>query len=136
MHQSNYNKENEMKETYIEENNEMRFNTKLKTQTTRGHNLRAWDMLRDMGEQGLEITLPQLSQGTRRSQTISSISFGSKGAKTVDVDIITNLGESHYISCGEGAITSRRCLKQRHGELGFTKIMGRVHQQPGHCGTF
>jgi hypothetical protein len=123
MHQSDYNKENEIKETYIEENKEMRFNTKLKAQTARGHILHTWDMLLDMGEQGLEITLPQLSQGTCRSQTISSISFGSKGAKTVDVDIITNLGESHYISCGKGAITSRRCLKQRYVELGFTKII-------------
>jgi hypothetical protein len=123
MHQSDYNKENEIKGTYIEENKEMRFNTKLKAQTARGHILHTWDMLLDMGEQGLEITLPQLSQGTCRSQTISSISFGSKGGKTVDVDIITSLGESHYISCGKGAITSRRCLKQRYVELGFTKII-------------
>ena len=101
----------------------MRFNTKVTTQIARGHILRTWDMLLDMGEQGLEVTLPQLSQGTCESQTISSISFGSKGGKTVDVDIITNLGESHYISCGKGAITSRRCLKQRYVELGFTKII-------------
>ena len=51
MHQSDYNKENEIKETYIEENKEMRFNTKLKAQTARGHILHTWDMLLDTGEQ-------------------------------------------------------------------------------------
>ena len=39
------------------------------------------------------------------------------------MDIITHLGESHYVSCGKGAITARRCLKQRHIELGFTKMI-------------
>ena len=39
------------------------------------------------------------------------------------MDIITNLGEGHYNSCGKGANTSRRCLKQCYAELGFTKIV-------------
>ena len=101
----------------------LRSNTKAKTQAARGHILHTWDVLLDMGEQGLEVTLPQLAQGACKSQTISSISFGSQGGKNVDVDIITNLGENHYISCGKGAITSRRCLKQRYIELGFTKVV-------------
>jgi hypothetical protein len=64
-----------------------------------------------------------LVQGTCKSQTISFISFGSQDGKAVDVDIITNLGENHYISCDKGAITSRRCLKQRYVELGSTKVV-------------
>ena len=95
----------------------------MKAQTTRGHILHTWDVLLDMGEQVLGVTLPQLVQGTCKSQTISSISFGSHGGKTIDVDIITNLGENHYNSCGKGSITSRRCLKQRYVELGFTKVV-------------
>jgi hypothetical protein len=112
-----------MKKCNKEESTKLRFNTKAKTQTARGHILHTWDMLLDMGDQGLEVTLPQLSQETCKSQTISSISFGSQGGKTVDVDIITNLGENHYISCGKGAITSMRCLKQRYAELGFTEVV-------------
>ena len=81
------------------------------------------DVLLDMGEHGREVTLPQLAQWICRSQTISSISVGSQGGKTIDVDIITNLGESHYISGGKGAITSRRCLKQRYVGLGSTKVV-------------
>ena len=39
------------------------------------------------------------------------------------MDIITHLGEDHYISCGKGAIVARRCLQQRCDELGFTKMI-------------
>ena len=39
------------------------------------------------------------------------------------MDIITNLGENHYVECGKGAITARRCMKQRYNELGFTKTV-------------
>ena len=95
----------------------------MKTQAARGQILHTWDVLLDMCKHGLEVTLPQLAQGTCKSQTISSVSFGSQGGKIVDVDIITNLGENHYTSCGRGAITSRSCLKQRYVELGFTKIV-------------
>ena len=81
------------------------------------------DVLLDMGEQGLEITLPQLVQGIGKSQTISSISFGSQGVKVVEVDILTNLGENYCTSCGKGTVTSTGCLKQRYVELGFTKMV-------------
>ena len=97
----------------------------MKTQTTRGHVLHTWDALLDMGERGLEVTLPQFAQGTCKSQTISSISFGSQGEKAVGVDNVTNLGENHYISCvGENqCITSKKSLKQRYVKLGFTKVV-------------
>ena len=87
------------------------------------HILHTWDVPLDMAGQGLEVTLPHLVQGTCKSQTISSISFGSQGGKAVEVDIITNLGENHCISCGKGAVTSRRCLKQRYVGRGFAKMV-------------
>ena len=39
------------------------------------------------------------------------------------MDIITNLGEIHYISCGKGDIIARKCLKQHYVELGYTKTI-------------
>lgn len=41
----------------------------------------------------------------------------------MDLDIITNLGERHYISGGKGVIEARRCMKQRFVELGFSKMV-------------
>ena len=41
----------------------------------------------------------------------------------MELDIITNLGESHYVACGKGVIMARRCMKQRYVELGFTKTV-------------
>ena len=102
---------------------DLRFKDKVKPQVARGHTLSSWEVLFDMGRQGLEVTLPHLVHGTCNSQTISSISFGSRGGKTVDMDIITHLGENRCISCGKVAITARRCLKQRYVELGFTKMV-------------
>ena len=55
--------------------------------------MHSWDILPDMGVHGLEITLPQLPEGTCKSQTISSLSFGSQGGKSMELDIVTNLGE-------------------------------------------
>ena len=85
--------------------------------------MHSWDILLDMGAQGLEITLPQILEGICKSQTISSLSFGSQGGKSMELDIITNLGESHYVACGKGVIMARRCMKQRYVELGFTKTV-------------
>ena len=85
--------------------------------------MQTWDVLLDTDEQVLKITLPQLVQGACKSQTISFISFGSQGEKADEVDIITNLGENYCISCGKGAITSSRCLKQRYVELRFTTMV-------------
>ena len=94
MHQTDYSKENEMEGSNKDMDTKLRFNTKTKTQTARGHILHTWDVLLDMGEHGLEVTLPQLAQRACKSQTISSISFGSQGGKSVDVDIITNLAQT------------------------------------------
>ena len=61
MHQpdiTHYNNENKMEECNIEENTTFRFNTKMETQAARGHILRTWDVLFDMDEQVLEVTLP------------------------------------------------------------------------------
>ena len=41
----------------------------------------------------------------------------------MELDTITNLGESHYAACGKGVIIARRCMKQRYVELGFTKTV-------------
>ena len=90
IHQTDYNKENEIEKSNEDESTKLRFNTKAKTQAARGHILHTWGVLLDMGEQGLEVTLPQLAQGTCKSQTISSISFGSQGGKTVDVLYVDN----------------------------------------------
>ena len=81
------------------------------------------DILLDMGTQGLEITLPQLLEGTCKSQTASSLPFDPTGGKGVGLDIITNLGENYYVACGKGAIIARRCMKQRYVEQGFTKAV-------------
>jgi hypothetical protein len=54
-------------------------------------------------------------------ESISSISFGSPGGNAMDMHIITNLGELHYIRCGKGVIASRRYLKQEFTKLGFNK---------------
>ena len=89
----------------------------------KGHIVHSWDIILDMGTQGLETTLPQLLEGTCKSQTISSLSFGPKGGKSTGLDIITNLGENYYIACNKGAIIARRCMKQRYVELGFTKTV-------------
>jgi hypothetical protein len=104
-----------------EENDELRFNSKAKVKPTKGHIVHSRDALFDMGRQGLEVTLPQLLEGTCKSQTVSSLSFGSKGGRSTELDIITNLGENYYVACGRGAIMSRRCMKQRYVEFGFTK---------------
>ena len=101
---------------------ELHFSTR-KVSHARGHIVHSWDILRDMGTQGLEITLPQLLEGSCKSQTVSSLSFGTKGGKSVVVDIITNLGENYYVECGKGTIIARRCMKQRYVELGFTKTV-------------
>ena len=122
-HQIEIDKEFEIEKCNGEENTELRFNTRMKTQPARGHIVHSWDVLLDMGTQGLEITLPQLLEGSCKSQTVSSLSFGTKGGKSVDLDIITNLGENYYVECGRGAIIARRCMKQRYIELGFTKTV-------------
>ena len=72
------------------EDSKLHFNTR-KMSHARGHIVHSWDVLLDMGTQGLEFTLPQLLEGSCKSQTMSSLSFGSKGGKSVDLDIITNL---------------------------------------------
>ena len=95
-----------------EENDELRFNVKAKVKPTKGHIVHSWDVLFDMGRHGLEITLPQLLECTCKSQTVSSLSFGSKGGRSMELDIITRLGENYYVACGRGVIMSRRCLKQ------------------------
>ena len=41
----------------------------------------------------------------------------------MELDIITNLGESYYAACGKGVIMARRCIKRRDVELGFTEIV-------------
>ena len=41
----------------------------------------------------------------------------------MELDIITNLGEIHYVACGKGGIMARRCMKQRYVELGFTETV-------------
>ena len=105
-----------------EEDTKLQFNTR-KLPTARGHIVHSWDILLDMGTQVLEVTLPQLIEGTCKSQTICSLSFGSKGNKSVDLDIITSLRENHCIECWKGAIIARRYMKQRYGELGFTKTV-------------
>ena len=64
---------------------ELRFNSKAKLQPARGHIVHSWDVLFDMGTQGLEVTLPQLLEGTCKSQTVSSLSFGTKGGKSVEL---------------------------------------------------
>ena len=115
-------KDTENSETQLIENSKMQFNTR-KLPSAKGHIVHSWDILLDMGAQGLEITLPQLLEGTCKSQTISSLSFGSQGGKSMELDIITNLGESHYVACGKGVIVARRCMKQRYVELGFTKVV-------------
>ena len=60
IHQWDYNEEDELKGCGKEGGTELRFHTKVKAQTTRGHILHTWDVLLDMGEQVLEITLPHL----------------------------------------------------------------------------
>jgi hypothetical protein len=112
----------ENSETHYKENSRVQFNTR-KMPNARGHIVFSWDILLDMGAQGLEITLPQILEGTCKSQTISSLSFGSQGGKSMELDIITNLGESHRVACGKGVIMARRCMKQRYAELGFTKTV-------------
>ena len=99
---------------------EFNFNTE---RLPRGQVLKSWDILIDEGKQGLEITLPQLIRGTCTLQTISSLSFGSKGGKSADLDITTALGENHYISCGKGVTMARRRFKREYKELGFTKAV-------------
>jgi hypothetical protein len=111
----------EAKKNDKEEKDELRFNSKAKLQPARGHIVHSWDVLFDMGKQGLEITLPQLLEGTCKSQTVSSLSFGSKGGRSMELDIITSLGENYYVACGRGVIMSRRSTKQRYVELGLTK---------------
>ena len=76
------------------ESQSLQFNTK-KAPCARGHIIHSWDILLDMGVQGSEITLPQLLERTCKSQTISSLSFGSRGGRSVELDIITNLGVGH-----------------------------------------
>ena len=104
--------------------------------------MHSWDVLLDMGAHGLEITLPQTLEGTCKSQTISSLSFGSQGGKSMELDIITNLGESHYVACGKGVIMARKCTKQRYVELGFTKTVSNDRaiyinkHLAGHSGPF
>ena len=115
-------KDEENSETHSKENLKIQFNTR-ELPSARGHIVHSWDILLDMGAQGLEITLPQLLEGTCKSQTISSLSFGSQGGKGMELDIITSLGESHYVACGKGVIIARRCMKQRYVELGFTKTV-------------
>ena len=115
------NEQEEIEKCNEEQNNEFRFNTKMGTQPARGHIIHSWDILLDMGTQGLEITLPRLLEGTCKSQTVSSLSFGSRGGRSVELNIITNLGENYYVACGKGAIIARRCMKQRYVELGITK---------------
>ena len=39
----------------------------------------------------------------------------------MELDIITNPGESYYVACDRGVIIARRCMKQRYTELGFTR---------------
>ena len=41
----------------------------------------------------------------------------------MELDIITNLGESHYVACDKGVIMARRFIKQRYVELGFTETV-------------
>ena len=101
---------------------EIHFKSK-KAPEARGHILHSWDLLLDMGGQGLRITLTQIIKGTCMSQVVSSLSFGSRGGKSTDLDIITNLGENYYIDCGRGVTIARRCMKQRFRELGFTKVV-------------
>ena len=84
IHQWGYNEEDELKGCGKEGDTKLRFNNEVKAQTARGHILHTWDVLLDMGEQGLEVTLPQLVQGTCKSQTISFISFGSQGGNWKD----------------------------------------------------
>ena len=83
----------------------------------------SWDVLLGMGSYGPEVALPRLLEGSCNSQTVSSLSFGTKGGKSVDLDIITNLGENYYVECGKRAIVTRRCMKQRYIELRFTKTV-------------
>ena len=112
----------ENSETQLKEDSSIQFNTR-RLPNARGHIVHSWDILLDMGAQGLEITLPQILQGTCKSQTISSLLFGSQGGKGMELDIITHLGKSHYVACGKGVIIARRCMKQRYVELGFTKTV-------------
>ena len=102
------------------ENTDVQFNTR-RLPAARGHIVHSWDILLDMGAHDLEITLPQLLEGTCKSQAISSLSFGSQGGKGMELDITTNLGESYHVACGKGVIMARRRMKQRYIELGFTK---------------
>ena len=83
-------KDEENSETHYKENSRVQFNTR-KMPNARGHTVHSWDILLDMGVQGLEIALPQILEGTCKSQTISSLSFGSQGGKSMELDIITNL---------------------------------------------
>ena len=69
----------EIRKCNEEEKDELRFNSKAKVKPARGHIVHSWDILFDMGRHGLEATLPQLPEGTCKSQTVSSLSFGSKG---------------------------------------------------------
>ena len=115
-------KDKENSKTHYKETSRVQFDTR-KLPNARGHIVHSWDILLDMGAQGLEITLPQILEGTYKSQTISSLSFGSQGGKSMELDIITNLGKSHYVACGKGVIMARRCMKQRYVELGFTKTV-------------
>ena len=41
----------------------------------------------------------------------------------MELDAITNLGESYYVAYGKGVIMARRCMKQHYVELGFTRIV-------------
>ena len=93
--------------------------------SAKGHIVHSWDILLGMGAHGLEVTLSQLLEGICKSQTISSLdlSFGSQGGKSMELDIVTNLGENCYVACGKGVIAARRCMKQRYIELGFTKTV-------------
>ena len=80
-----------------EENDELRFNSKEKLRPAKGHVVHSWDVLFDTGRQWLEVTLPQLLEGTCKSQTVSSLSFGSEGGSSMELDIVTNLGENYYV---------------------------------------
>ena len=114
--------DNENSETQLKGNSSIQFNTK-KLPSARGHVVHPWDIILDMEAQELEITLPQTLEGTRKSQTISSLPFGSQGDGSMELDTITNLGESYYVACDKGVIMARRCMKQGYVELGFTEIV-------------